>query len=239
MVALTTTQRDVLHVLLTSEAAIGLTDLGQQVGLTARQVQYSLRAVETWLDQRGAQLLKTPGVGVRVAAPTERKQALVQALTSERSFQLVLTAGQRQQALALQLLTTHEPSILYQLQQTVDVSRTTLLKDLDLVEQWLESFDVRTIAVRKAGPREFGLRFYDNATAQSRGATLFRTFPASRSSLAIKHEWNQMTEFIQFQIRPGSILLEGKVASQGRSLAGGDVQLVLPTWRRDLIALDQ
>ena len=106
-------------------------------------------------------------------------------------------------------------------------------------KQWLESFDVRTIAVRKAGPREFGLRFYDNATAQSRGATLFRTFPASRSSLAIKHEWNQMTEFIQFQIRPGSILLEGKVASQGRSLAGGDVQLVLPTWRRDLIALDQ
>lgn len=143
MVALTTIQRNVLQVLLTSEAPIGLTDLGQQVGLTARQVQYSLRAVETWLDQRGAQLIKTPGVGVRIAAATERKQALVHILSSERSFQLVLTAGQRQQVLALQLLTTHEPSILYQLQQTVDVSRTTLLKDLDLVEQWLRSFSLQ------------------------------------------------------------------------------------------------
>lgn len=142
MVALTTIQRDVLQVLLTADGPIGLTDLGQQVGLTGRQVQYGLRAVETWLHQRGAQLLKTPGVGVRIVAPTERKQALVQALSSERSFQLVLTAGQRQQALALQLLTTREPSILYQLQQTVDVSRTTLLKDLDLVEQWIGSFDL-------------------------------------------------------------------------------------------------
>lgn len=143
MVALTTIQRDVLHVLLTSDAAIGLTDLGQQVGLTARQVQYSLRGVETWLDRRGVQLLKTPGVGVRVAAPTERKQALVRALASERSFHLVLTPGQRQQVLALQLLMAHEPSILYQLQQAVDVSRTTLLKDLDLVEQWLRSFGLQ------------------------------------------------------------------------------------------------
>lgn len=184
MVALTTTQRDVLHVLLTSEAAIGLTDLGQQVGLTARQVQYSLRAVETWLDQRGAQLLKTPGVGVRVAAPTERKQALVQALTSERSFQLVLTAGQRQQALALQLLTTHEPSILYQLQQTVDVSRTTLLKDLDLVEQWLESFGLQL----ERRPN-FGCWIVHNELAQRQALTalLWGDSPFDDPMFAVTH----------------------------------------------------
>lgn len=175
-------QRDVLHVLLTSDSAIGLTELGQQVGLTARQVRYSLRAVETWLLQRGAQLLKTPGVGVRVAAPIERKQALP--LTSERSFQLVLTAGQRQQALALQLLTTREPSILYSLQQIVDVSGTTLLKDLDLVEQWFGSFGLQL----ERRPN-FGCWITDHELAQRQAlmALLWGDHPFDDPLFAVTH----------------------------------------------------
>lgn len=199
MVALTTIQRDVLHVLLTSDAAVGLTDLGQQVGLTARQVQYSLRAVETWLDQRGAHLLKTPGVGVRVIAPTERKQALVQVLTSERSFQLVLTAGQRQQALALQLLTTHEPSILYQLQQIVDVSRTTLLKDLDMVEQWFGSFGLQL----ERRPN-FGCWIAENELAQRQALTalLWGDSPFDEPMFAVTH----LQGLVFFPSRDASLL---------------------------------
>ncbi|MBV9790489.1 MAG: hypothetical protein JOZ51_20015, partial [Chloroflexi bacterium] len=184
MVALTTIQRDMLRALLTADAPLGLTELGQQVGMTARQVQYSLRALESWLHQRGAQLAKTPGIGVRVVGSSEQKQTLLNALTSERSFQLVLTAGQRQQILALQLLTTREPSILYQLQQLVDVSRTTLLKDLDVVEHWFGSFEL--FLERRPN---YGCWLIDDELAQRQAlaALLWGDTPFSDRLFAVSH----------------------------------------------------
>lgn len=184
MVALTTIQRDMLRALLTADAPLGLSELGQQVGMTSRQVQYSLRALESWLHQRGAQLAKTPGLGVRVVGSPEQRQTLLTALTSERSFQLVLTAGQRQQILALQLLTTREPSILYQLQQLVDVSRTTLLKDLDAVEDWFGSFDLHL----ERRPN-YGCWLIDDELAQRQAlaALLWGDTPFSEPMFAVTH----------------------------------------------------
>lgn len=92
----------------------------------------------------------------------------------------------------------------------------------------LESFDVRTINVRGAGNSEFGLRYFDNVNAYAKGRYLFETFPASRSSLALDPKWNQMTNFTQFQIRPGAKLFEGVAAPQGPGLPGGQIQKFIP-----------
>jgi hypothetical protein len=98
----------------------------------------------------------------------------------------------------------------------------------------LESFDVRTIQVRAAGEAEFGIRYFDNIRAFPRGGTLFETFPTSRASLAIKFEWNRMTGFKQWQIRPGAVVLEGRVAPQG-SMPGGQIQKWIFDSQRDLL----
>jgi mannitol operon transcriptional antiterminator len=83
-----------------------------------------------------------PGVGVQVACSPDYRDNLLTELAAQENIRLQLTPGQRQQLLALNLLTVTEPLILYQLQQESGVSRTTLLKDLDLVEAWIEMFDL-------------------------------------------------------------------------------------------------
>jgi mannitol operon transcriptional antiterminator len=143
MTSLTTRQRDLLQFLLTTETAIGTADMGRQLGLSARQVSYNLKTIKFWLARRNAMLKVVPGVGVEVACPQDEKQALLEQLLSESAYQLVLSAAQRQQLLALHLLTASEPLILYQLQRSVQVSRSTILKDLALIEKWLERFGVR------------------------------------------------------------------------------------------------
>ena len=66
----------------------------------------------------------------------------------------------------------------------------------------LQSFDVRTIKVRLARTNEYGIRFHDKGLrATANGRYLFETFPASRNSLAIKPEWNNMTDIKQWQIK--------------------------------------
>ena len=91
-------------------------------------------------------------------------------------------------------------------------------------KQVLESFDRRAMRLRLAGEQEFGVRYYDQILAFPRGRTLFETFPASRSSLALKPEWNQMRFLKQWRIRPGTKVFEGPAAPQGLALPGGQTQ---------------
>src|SRR5437763_3385821 len=129
MVSLTTTQRDLLNILLTTELAVSVSTIGEELGLTPRQIHYSLREVRPWLSQRNAPLRYTSGSGVQIICSADQKRRLLSELSSRFKFQLILTPGQRQQLLALHLLTTPEPLILSQLQEDVAVARATVLKD--------------------------------------------------------------------------------------------------------------
>ena len=142
MISLTTRQRDLLHYLLTAKTAVVTADVGRQIGLTPRQVTYSLKPIKLWLVEHNADLDMIPGVGVQVACAPAYRENLLSELAAQENIRLQLTPGQRQQLLTLNLLTVTEPLILYQLQQESGVSRTTLLKDLDLIEAWTKTFDL-------------------------------------------------------------------------------------------------
>lgn len=137
MLSLTTIQRDLLHQLLAADQPCSASALGERLHLSPRQVHYGLREIKPWLAQRRVDLRHIPGVGVQVVGSPERRGALLAELTSQARFQLVLTADQRQQLLALLLLGAAEPLILGQFQEDLVVARATVLKDLDLVEPWL------------------------------------------------------------------------------------------------------
>jgi RHS repeat-associated protein len=94
--------------------------------------------------------------------------------------------------------------------------------------QILQSFEAETVNLRAASATEFGLRFFDGVNAQAKGRYLFETFPASRESLALSPQWNQMTSFTQWQIREGAMLIEGRAAAQGVGLPGGQIQKFVP-----------
>ncbi|MCB9165205.1 MAG: VCBS repeat-containing protein [Flavobacteriales bacterium] len=103
--------------------------------------------------------------------------------------------------------------------------------------EWIQSFEIETLKLRQAGSSEFGLRYFDGITAFPKGRYLFETFPASRQSLAIAPQWNKMTSFTQWKIRPGATLLEGRAASQGLRLEGGQFQKFILNTELDLIKL--
>lgn len=134
---LTTRQRDLLALLLDAKAPLGAADLAAQMQLTPRQVSYGLSGLKKWLDRHDINLSTTPGVGVTLDCTPDQFDNLTEELAAESHFQLILTAVQRQQLLALILLVANEPFILYQLQQLTQVSRTTVLKDLDALDDWL------------------------------------------------------------------------------------------------------
>ena len=61
-----------------------------------------------------------------------------------------------------------------------------------------------------------------NAKAKDR--YLFETFPATRSSLAVKPKWNLMTNIAQFKVKSGTTIIEGKATPQGLGSPSGQIQ---------------
>jgi len=184
MVSLTTTQRDVLHLLLTTELPIGASAIGQQLRVSPRQVHYSLREVKTWLARRHTTLQHTPGVGIQVICSVDQKRRLLVELGSQAKFQLILTPGQRQQLLALQLLAMSEPLTLSQIQTDIAVSRATALKDLDAVETWLASFGLQ---ISRRQHRGCWVEGPELARRQALAALLWGDVPFEWPILAIRH----------------------------------------------------
>lgn len=92
------------------------------------------------------------------------------------------------------------------------------------------------MVVRQSREAEFGFRFYSDSK-RAGGSYLFETFPASRGSLAIKPEWNTMSGFRQFGIKPGTTVIEGRAAAQGSYLRGGQTQKFILNWREALLIL--
>jgi mannitol operon transcriptional antiterminator len=185
MVALTTRQRDLLQILLAANSPLGAAELADEAHLTPRQVTYDLQNIRRWLDQHNATLKIRPGIGVELECLPENRENLADALGSTADFQLVLTTGQRQQIITLILLLAKEPMILYQLQQLLQMSRTTILKDLDAIEVWLSS---RRIRLERRPNYGFGVASSEQQRRQTVAALLWGETPFGPSLATMNHK---------------------------------------------------
>lgn len=184
MMSLTTTQRDLLCRLLAAEQPASAAALGQHLRLTPRQVQYGLREIRPWLSRRNLTLQNTPGVGVQLLGDQSQKRALLAELSGPARLQLILSPDQRQQLLLLRLLGSHEPAILGQFQQDLAVSRATVLKDLEVVERWLQRF---ALGLARRQHRGFWLAGPELARRQALAALLWGDLPCDRPLLGVAH----------------------------------------------------
>ena len=182
--SLTTRQRDILKLLVESNEPLGSADLAKQMELTSRQINYGLKGLRVWLEQRNVMLKVTPGVGAELLCSSEKSLELLGELAADDRFQLVLSAEERQQLIALILLISEEPFILYQLQQLTEVSRTTILKDLEPIEAWIKTHDLRLERRPNYGFRVVGS---ESEHRQAISALTWGQTPLGKSLFKIDH----------------------------------------------------
>lgn len=73
MVSLTARQNRLLRYLLDETEAKPMADIGRQLDLTTRQVNYNLKGIRHWLEQHDAMLNAIPGKGVEIDCDTDRR----------------------------------------------------------------------------------------------------------------------------------------------------------------------
>jgi len=199
MTALTTRQRDLLRVLLKADAPMGAEDLAAKTRLTPRQVNYGLKGVKHWLLQRNTELDITPGVGIALNCSAEENEEILQNLASLTEMQLILSVGQRQQLLALTLLVADSPMFLAELETLAQVSRSTTIKDLDIIAEWVNEYGMTLVRRPNFGTELSGT---ENIRQELIAALLWGETPFGIPLTRITH-----TEGIVFSLHDDAALL--------------------------------
>lgn len=164
---LTTRQRDLLRKLLTTDEPIGAESLATEIGLTPRQVSYGLKGLRQWLDERQIKLDVTPGVGIELRRTRDQAQLLLAELASLTQMLLVLTAEERQQLITLVLLTSEHSIFVTDLEELAQISRSTISKDLDLINDWATQQGIELIR-----RQNFGVEFAGGERALQRSIAM-------------------------------------------------------------------
>jgi mannitol operon transcriptional antiterminator len=151
MTHITTRQRDLIQILTNADSVLGISTIADQMGLSARQVQYDLVQIKHWLQSKNMELTMKPGVGVRLAISDLQKQQISNELRYSNRVQLILSSKQRQQLLVFLFLVADDALILNHLQYVLQVSRTTILKDIETVEDWFRGQQVNFLRRQNFG----------------------------------------------------------------------------------------
>lgn len=117
--------------------------LAESVGVSRRTVMRELPGVEKYLQAAGFAFQRSPGQGVRLDEPLDRRDALVELLDAQNAPASALPRGERRQRLLAALFAAQEPVKTYALAYDLAISENTLSSDLDHLEEWLAPHGLR------------------------------------------------------------------------------------------------
>jgi transcriptional antiterminator/mannitol/fructose-specific phosphotransferase system IIA component (Ntr-type) len=156
VISLNSRNQSLLVLLLTTQSPLSTKEMARKLGITPRMVRYSLEKVEHWLGLAQVEMVKRPGSGVFVNASIKTKKELLYKLQQTQQVAISFSKNERVHLLLLILLSRNQPITAKEMQEILEVSRTTILKDLDRVDQWLSNFDLTLDRCQNVGTQVSG-----------------------------------------------------------------------------------
>lgn len=135
---LTKRHRELIELLIQSNGVITTSDLAQHFSVSSRAVRYDLDVVAEWFTDRDTALERIPGKGVLLKANPIERRFLAEALAKMDKGRAVLSGHERELWLMLRLFQSNRPLTLEQLAEQLSVSKNTVLKDLNRLENDLQ-----------------------------------------------------------------------------------------------------
>lgn len=137
--------RNVLWQLLQSQKPLASSLIASQLNISPRMVRYTLPTIKAWLSTKGAQLVSKRGRGIFIVASPDAQKRIIGELTAVVECPVFLLATERLYLLIFDLLVSDQPLVIKQLEHQLNVSRTTVLRDLDRAEEWLGQHNLQLL----------------------------------------------------------------------------------------------
>jgi mannitol operon transcriptional antiterminator len=135
-VLLNSIQAAILLELLIARNPVFAEEIARKMGVSAGVVRHNIPAINNWLAPRFAQIISRPKFGYKLEIDGPTRKLLLDELSHAR-VQRVYSPKARRQLLAFELLCNPEYQTLEKLAEKASLSKSTLMRELSIVEAWL------------------------------------------------------------------------------------------------------
>ncbi|WP_157109782.1 BglG family transcription antiterminator [Thermanaeromonas toyohensis] len=152
---LTARTQKLLNILMEAEKPLTISYLAHCLAVSPRTIRYDLDRLRYWVKERGMKLECRPRVGVWL----EGKEIIGgegKFLPLPELGTYVFSPDERWKAILALLLRSEKPVTAHKLASELQVSRTTILKDLETVEEWLRYRGLELVRKPKLGFQVLG-----------------------------------------------------------------------------------
>ncbi|NLZ83602.1 MAG: PRD domain-containing protein, partial [Clostridiales bacterium] len=140
--------RQILLIMLKEDAIISVKNLADEIKVSKRTVQRELEYTDFSLKDFGVSIQSKTGMGIWLEGDKADKEKLYNVLQEEDVLESY-DKDERRKRLILEILRDSTPKKLYYYSNILGVSEATISNDMEAIEGWFETFNIKII--RKQG----------------------------------------------------------------------------------------
>ncbi len=145
MIPLTDRCYCIINFLLEQKKPITIKKIASNFGVSERTVRYDLDTIEDWLKERKIRLKKKSRVGVWIEGNEKCLGELKEQLNLPLLYDHVYSFKERKKIILNTLFERQNPISIKELANRLNVSRTTIINDLNAIEEWLKRWDIKLL----------------------------------------------------------------------------------------------
>lgn len=148
---LTARQRSIIDIIAKMNGnAVSISAISEKLGVSSRTVLRELPDIEKWFDENDFKFVRKPGVGLSIDEEPEDIQLIEELLNMEK-VQTDRSKRERRRQLLGELLCAQEPIKSYVFLSRFQISQGTLTRDLDALDKWLSTYQIKLVRRPGAG----------------------------------------------------------------------------------------
>jgi len=147
--------QELLNILLEAEKPLTISHLAYRLKVSPRTIRYDLDKLKYWVKDHRMKLVRRPRVGVWLEGKEIiSKERLFVSLPESESC--IFSPSERWKAILAILLRSEKPVTTHKIASELQVSRTTIVKDLEIAEEWLRHRGLELLRKPKLGLQVLG-----------------------------------------------------------------------------------
>lgn len=136
---------EIIKILLNTDEPLVVDEIAERLRVSNKTIRNDLKKIEEYLIKRGLKLLKKPGTGIMIEGPENKKLDLSTELSSSTKFMEPFSPEARKNYILRRLFMSNKNITIKELAEELYVSKVTIHKDLESVEEWLSKYNLKLI----------------------------------------------------------------------------------------------
>lgn len=141
----------IVNLLLNSNAPVTIDAIADRLNVSSRTIRKDINAVQRYVEHKGLNLNRKPGVGIEISGPQNKRLELINDMEIDIGSIEPYSPLNRKNYILKRLFTAEETITIKDLAKELFMSEATIRKDLDDVEDWLKDYNLKLIRKKNFG----------------------------------------------------------------------------------------